>query len=231
MKRLILAIVLLTAPLCIAANQPQPGLQVVPQPSTPAGPSENTAKIAITVPQVVKVGELVRLDASASSAVSFKWLAPSSDFEVFDNGRKAVFSARKAGEYQFTLAVALGDTVDVQTFIIKVEGPVQPPTSDSLEEWVPYWKAEMNLPKDKLEALAVSFEQVSLKMATLATPDKIIAETAQANRAALGEALPQFIPLLQKIQDSLGKMAKSGQMTTPEQHAIVWQSIARGLRK
>jgi hypothetical protein len=226
MKRLFLALILLTATLSIAASPP-----TVPQPSTPAGPSENKAKIVLTAPSVAKVGELVRLDASGSAATSFKWLAPSGDFEVYDDGQKAVFSARKPGSYQFTLAVALAGTVDVQTFTIKVEGPVAPPTTDSLEDWIPYWKAEMDLPKDKIEALAVSFEQVSLQMLTLATPDKIIKATAEANRAALGDSLPQFIPLLQKIQSSLEKMAKSGQMTTPEQHSLVWQAIARGLRK
>lgn len=235
MKRicLLLALALLTTPLC-EAEMPAvgtPAPQVVPQPETPAGPSENVAKIVLTAPSAAQIGELVRLDASASSASSFKWLSPSSDFEVIDGGRKAIFSARKAGEYQFTLAVALKDTVDVQTFVIRVEGPLAPPTSESLEEWVAYWKAEMSLPKDKLNALAESFERVSGQMTVLAKPDAIIKATAEANRAALGDALPQFVPLLQKIQVSLEKKAKSGQMTTPEQHTAVWQEIARGLRK
>lgn len=234
MKYASLLLVLLC--LCLAGAVEAPMVasdapQVVPQPSTPAGPSENAAKIVLTVPEKAKIGELVTLDASASAASSFKWVAPTPDFLVIEGGKKAVFSARKAGLYTFTLAVALRDTVDVQTFTIAVEGPVAPPTTDDLEAWIPYWRAEMDLPADKLEALAVAFEQTSLKMTTLLTPEAIIKATAEANRAALGESLPQFVPLLQKIMAGLDKLAKSGQMKTPEQHAIVWQAIARGLRK
>lgn len=214
-----------------APSMPNPDPQVLPQPSTPAGPSENAASITLTAPETAKIGELVTLDASASNAASFKWIAPTPDFSVIEGGRKAVFSARKAGSYQFTLAVALRDTVDVQTFTIKVEGPVAPPVTDSLEEWIPYWKAEMGLPADKLEALAVSFEQVSLKIADVATPQQIIEITAKANREALGDSLSQFVPLLQKIQAGLVKAASTGQLKTPEQHRALWQAIARGLRK
>lgn len=232
---LILALALLTTPLCEAESYRQdartPAPQVVPQPNTPAGPSENVAKVVLTTPPAASVGELVRLDASGSAAASFKWLAPTSDFEVIDGGRRAIFSARKAGEYQFTLAVALADTVDVQTFTIRVEGPLAPPTTDSLEDWVAYWKSEMSLPKPQLEALAASFEQISGQMTVLAKPEAIIKATAEANRAALGADLPQFVPLLQKIQAALQKKAQSGQLTTPEQHTAVWQEIARGLRK
>lgn len=230
MKKLItltVLVLILTTPLCDADSQPP----VVPQPSTPAGPAENAAKIVLNVPSTAKIGELVRLDASASSATTFKWLQDSKDFEVYADGRKAVFSARKAGVYQFTLAVALKDTVDVMTFSIKVEGPIAPPTTESLEEWVPYWMVDMNLPAEEKEALAVSFEQISLKMAVLATPEAIIKATADANRAALGANLPAWVPLLQKIQSALDKMAKSGKMTTPQQHAEVWAAIARGIRK
>lgn len=200
-------------------------------PVTPAGPSENVAKVVLLTPATAKVGELVRFDASGSMAAAYKWIAPTGDFEVYDAGRKAVFSARKEGTYQFTLAVAFNDTLDVKTFTITVEGPPTPPTTESLEAWIPYWKADMNLPKDKLEALAVSFEKVSLQMTTLTTPEAIIKATAEANRAALGADLPQFVPLLQKIQVSLEKFAKTGTLKTPEQHAAVWQEIARGLRK
>lgn len=218
--------------LCLSgANPPTSEPPLLPQPTTPAGPSENAAQIVLKTPADAKIGELITLDASASNATSFKWIAPTADFLVFDGGKKAVFSARKAGSYQFTLAVALRDTVDVQTFTIKVEGPIAPPVTESLEEWIPYWRAEMDLPKDKLEALAVAFEKTSLQMVTLATPEKIIEATAKANREALGDSLPQFVPLLQKIMTSLDKMAKSGQLKTPESHALVWQSIARGLRK
>lgn len=230
---LVLAVLILTTPLCDADNQPESQPALVPQPSTPAGPSENAAKIVLNAPSTAKIGELVRLDASASTASSFKWLTnPSTqDFEVYADGRKAVFSARKAGSYQFVLAVGLKDTVDVIEFTIRVEGPVDPPTSDSLEEWIPYWMSEMHLPAEEKEALAVSFEQIALKMTVLATPEAIIKATAEANRAALGANLSAWIPLLQKIQVSLEKLARSGKMTTPQQHAEVWASIARGIRK
>jgi hypothetical protein len=232
MKKYASILIILTC-LTLTGAAEAPMAAVTQAPTAPTAPTtpENTAKIVLTAPTTAQIGELITLDASASAAAAFKWLSSTPDFMVIDSGKRAVFSARKAGVYQFTLAVALRDTIDVQTFAIKVDGPAQPPTDDSLESWIPYWRAEMTLEPAALEALAVSFEQVSLQMETLVTPAKIIQATAEANRAALGASLPQFVPLLQRVQASLDKLAKSGQLKTPAQHSLVWQAIARGLRK
>ena len=187
------------------------------------------AKIVLSAPSKARVGELVRLDVSESTAESFQWiLIPDSvDFQVYDSGRRAVFSARIEGDYRFVVACALGGTVDVVTHVVRVTGPLARPTSESLTEWIPYWMQGMDLPSDKVEALARSFEKVAADMANLPQPKDWITATAEANRDILGSDLDMWKPLLEKI----GKACATRQLTTPERHAETWLEIAAGLRK
>ena len=187
------------------------------------------AKIVLDAPSKCRVGELVRLDVSESSAASFQWiLVPDSvDFEVYDGGRKAVFSARSEGTYQFIVACALKDTVDVVYHTIQVTGPLPQPTSESLADWVPYWMDTMQLPADRVEALALSFERVASQAKDLPEPTDWQRATAESNREALNGDLEAFKPLLIKI----GKACATRGLKTPEQHAEVWLEIASGLRE
>lgn len=189
------------------------------------------AKIVLVAPDSARVGELVRFDVSASVADSFEWLVVplSQDFEVYADGRRAVFSARAPGEYRFIVACAKDGTVNVVTHVIKVLGPPTSPVTDSLAEWIPFWLWNMDLPKEEAEALAASFEGV----ADLApeTPEEWIKLTAESNREALGARIEVWKPLMDKIGTTLLKMAQDGRLMTPEQHAAVWREIAAGLRR
>ena len=194
---------------------------------------QNEAKIVLEAPSTARVGELVRFDVSASVADSFEWLVvpPSQDFEVYAEGRKAVFSARMEGEYQFIVACAKDGTVDVVQHVIVVRGPPPMPTDDSLADWIPFWAFTMNLPADGAKDLAQSFEDVAARSEELAEPQDWIKATAEANRAALGEKLPIWKPILTKIGEVLLKKAQNGELVTPEQHKVLWLEIASGLRK
>ena len=72
-----------------------------------------TAKVVIHAQEMAEIGELVRFDLTSSVARSFMWLmVPEEiDFEIYDNGQRAVFSARKPGDYMFIVACAYEDTV------------------------------------------------------------------------------------------------------------------------
>lgn len=191
------------------------------------------AKVVLTAPSVSRIGELVRFDASASVADSLEWLlVPQScpDFEVYDNGRKAVFSARMEGEYRFIVACAKDGTVDVVTHVVKVVGPPPMPTTDSLSEWIPFWNWAEMLPKEECDLLAASFEAVAALSHELDTPEKWMEMTAKANRNALGDRLEAWKPMLNKIGAALKKKAESGALTTPEDHEKAWLEIAQGLR-
>lgn len=191
------------------------------------------AKIVLVAPDSARVGELVRLDVTASVADSFEWLIvpPSRDFEVYAEGRKAVFSARAPGEFRIIVACAKAGTVDVITHVVKIIGPPPQPTSNSLAEWVPFWLWQHEYPTDEKLALANSFESVAARVNELKDAEAWINATAKSNREALGDSIDAWAPMLDKIGAALLKMAQEGTLMTPEQHAAVWKEIAEGLRK
>jgi hypothetical protein len=221
MKRLasILLLMLTSATLC--AQDPAPKV-------APTG----EAKIVLEAPSTARVGELVRFDVTASVADSFEWLVvpPSQDFEVYAEGRKAVFSARMPGEFEFIVACAKDGTVDVVRHVIIVRGPPPMPATDALDEWIPFWAYTFNLPTEDAGRLAAVYEQVASRD-DLTEPKDWIQATALATRETLGEEIEVWKPLLSKIGEVLLKKAQAGALATPEQHKEQWLEIASGLRK
>jgi hypothetical protein len=208
---------------------------ITPVLSTPeAAPllQDTAAQIVLQAPSTARVGELVRLDASESSADSFKWLlVPESvDFEVYAEGQKAVFSARVPGEYLFIVAVAKEGSVDVVTWLLRVIGPPEPPNENSnITDHVVYWLWNLQVSDESKIALADNFDRIANM--DLGEPKEWIYETSRSNRDVLGDEYAVWKPFLQKVGAKLEKMAEYQQLTTPEEHAIVWRQIAEGLRK
>jgi len=191
------------------------------------------AKIVLVAPTSARIGELVRLDVSGSTAANFKWkVAPVmiKDFEVYDAGARAVFSARMAGEYQFIVACAKGDSIDVVTHVVKVLGPPPMPQTDALVDWIPYWNWTLDLPKSEIEALAASFEEVAASMDELDDVGDFIKATAKASRRALGDRIEAWKPILDKVGANLSEKAETGAMTSPEECREEWLRVAEGLR-
>jgi hypothetical protein len=203
------------------------------------------ARVTLNAPDKGVVGELIRLDVSTSVADSFKWLlVPESvDFQVYDDGRKAVFSARKPGSYMFVIACAKDGFVDVMTHVVHIVKPGDPdPTikypvvekpqpGASLTNLLPYWCAEARRTQEEALALAESFESVAAAIAggAYTTPVEISRATGEANRAALGDSLASWMPVLSKLQGELKRRADAKELETPEQHAEAWREIAQGL--
>jgi hypothetical protein len=203
------------------------------------------AKIVITAPTSGVVGELIRMDVSKSQADSFKWLlVPESvDFEVYDNGRRAVFSARETGSYMFIVACAKDGMVDVATHVVTITQPGEPdpnkeypkvdePVAGSgLNKLLPYWCSLAKRAQVETLALAESFESVAAAVAAgvYTTPKEISKATGEANQTALGPALESWMPVLSKLQTELRRRSNAGELKTPEQHAAAWREIAEGL--
>lgn len=213
-------------------------------------PDTQAARVVVNAPGEGVIGELIRFDLSASVAEAFKWLrVPETvDFEVYDNGTRAVFSARQPGEYVFVIACAYQGTVDVTTHVVAIIGPdpgPSPPDPDdnypvipvpadgaSFVEWVPYWCSIARRPEAETLRLAASFESVAATIAAgiNMTPQEIVDATSRANRLALGESITLWMPVLQNLQDALKTRAVAGTLVTVEQHAVAWREIATGLR-
>jgi len=223
-------------------------------------PAVDEATIIVCSQEEGVVGELIRLDVSGSVAESFKWLLvpESADFEVYDNGKRAVFSARTPGEYMFVVACAFKDTVDVTTHVVvitdvdpvkpdkpdKPDDPDDPDTPDGypviekpmegdpLSAWIPYWCSQSRLPVNEAKQLAGSFESVAamISAGVYTTPQEIIEATSEASKDALGERLKAWLPVLRPLQDKFQLMAQNGELVTPEQHAETWRLVAKALK-
>jgi len=212
------------------------------------------ADIVINAQESAEVGELVRFDVSESTADSFKWvLVPNSiDFEVYDEGQRAVFSARHPGEYMFIVGCAYQGTIDIVTHIVTIEGgdpgppnppdpphppnpnipDVRKPDSSVLFEWVAYWCSQAQRSKYETLYVAGSFEGVAAQISAgvLTDTESIIEATVNANRQALGDSITDWLPVLREIQTELKSRAEAGILVTPEQHAVAWREIAKGMR-
>lgn len=202
------------------------------------------AKIVIKAPIEAEIGELVRFDVSASWAESFKWvLVPESgDFEVYDGGKRAVFSARTSGEYMFIVACAYENTVDVVIHNIRVGNPVpkpgdypvviKPEAGAAFSEWLPYWCSLTVRTEAETRKLADSFDSVAatISAGVYTTPEEIIKATSEANRQALGDSLESWKMVLLSLQNEFKARANAGTLASPEQHADMWREVAVGLR-
>ncbi len=211
---------------------------------TPVETEKNIAKIVIKASSEAEMGQLVRLDVTASKAESFKWLLVpnSADFEVYDNGKRAVFSAREAGEYMFIVACAYKGTVAVTTHVVRVGNPVpkpgdypiveRPNTGAAISEWVPYWCSLTVRPEEETRKLSESFEGIAatISAGVNTTPGDISKATSDANRQALGDSLEAWKPFLLSLQNEFKNRATAGTLVSAEQHAEMWREVAKGLR-
>ncbi len=210
------------------------------------GPVVNAkADVVIEGPAEIKIGQLARLDVSKSAGKTFKWkiLPATTDFEVYDDGRRAVFSSGSSGDFTFIVACANDNDVDVKTYVVKVgeggvtpgpgpgPGPVNPATG--MTGKVVELTRLVNSPNKKAEAskLSAGFTSVVKQITDgqLTTADQIIEAQKIANRTAVGNSLALWVPFLEALQKEMKAQAESGLLVTPEQHAALWKQIADGL--
>lgn len=214
--------------------------------ATPVGNSEvvvevtqEQAKLVVEGPTNAEVGELVVISVEKSSATTFKWITlPSTpDFLVIDDGKRAVFSSRKGGEYKFIIACSLGDTCDVVVHTVFIEGEPDTPSAPgtSLSSKIATWCNQVNSENKKGEALklAQSFNSVGLIIdgGSLSTPSEIVAATSISNREALGDSLEAWKPFRTGLAEELRALAEAGLLPDAEAHAKVWKGVASALRE
>lgn len=190
----------------------------------------HAASIVLVAPDQAAPSQLVVLDVSGSTASSYKWevVPASTNFMVIDNGQRAVFSAA-SGEYLFIIAAAKGDSVDVKTHKVKVEGTVP---NTTLKGKVVEWAKQINSPskRDDLIRLSQSFSSIASTVAVGGlTPENILQATKQSNQQALGSNVSYWNPLFVNLQEELKARAEAGELNDAESHVKAWNAIAEGL--
>lgn len=198
----------------------------------PTNPDQ--AKIVIDGLTTAEVGDLVVISVEASNAKSFKWLVtPSTDnILVIDDGKRIVFSSGELGKYTFTVAGALGDTVDLASHTVEIVGPAVP--LSELESKITSWCELVESPtkRDECLALAQSFSSIAtmIEAGNLTTASDIVAATSLSNKAALGESLETWLPFRDGLVNHLTELAAKGELPNPSAHSEVWNNIASALR-
>lgn len=223
MKRFLQIAVLAAAILLLDMPVRHPGVAQEPVP---------TAQIVLDAPSSARVGELVRLDASGSTADSYKWvLVPESvDFEVYAEGSKAVFSARAPGEYLFFVSVAKDGKVDSIVHRIRIIGPPDEP-SDPLDVSgsVRFWLWTVQATDEEKQALAEAFDEVA-SMGLTEAPAWIY-ETKRHVEEALGDAKPRWNTFLMKVGGLMQRLGEAGVMIEADEHVQIWRQIAQVIRE
>lgn len=191
------------------------------------------AKIVLKAPDKAKIGQLVILDVSESTAATFRWelQQKTANFLVIDNGRKAVFSAEAGGDYTFVVAAASGNSVDVKIFTVKVAGGAPQP-GDDIGTKIAKWCEKIDYPakRDDLLKLAQSFSSVSAVITDQMGPADIVDATKKSNRDALGNNIQNWVPFLEGLQGELKSLAEGGKLPDNEAHRRIWRAIADGLK-
>jgi hypothetical protein len=205
------------------------------------------SSIIVDAPTEVKVGQLARLSVDKSPGKSFKWLMLPSiaaeNFQIYDDGKKAVFSSPTPGEFVFIIACEYKGVVDlkIHTLRVSASGPVNPDKPNTPDtpvagfvNQVATWAKEVKSTNFKIEAtqLASSFELISnkIKQGELTDVDQIIEATKLGSKAAIGNSTASWTPFLENLQREMRTQSEAGLLVTVDQHASLWRQIAEGLK-
>ena len=194
----------------------------------------NIATLVIKGVDTAQIGDLVVISVEESNAASFKWMVtPSTDnILVIDGGKRIVFSSGELGEYTFTVACALGDTVDLATHVVKIVPPAKP--LSELQSKITSWCELINSSskRDECLALSQSFSSVAalIEAGNLVTPEDIVAATSLSNKTALGDSLENWQPFRDGLVKHLTEMSEKGELSNPESHTKTWREVAEALR-
>jgi len=188
------------------------------------GPARIIAK------EQAEVGQLVRLSVEAD-ADDYMWIVvpASEDFEIYAEGQKAVFSARKPGSYLFIAAFCKNNKVSLLRHILKVKGPpkpINPPGPNaSILELIPYWCHKYNIPPETSATLSKNFSTVAAKAAAggFESVQELISSTADLNKGT------EATRLLDAITKYIVAKAQSGELETMQDHIMLWNRIAAAL--
>lgn len=193
-------------------------------------PKHQQGPARIIAQETAEVGQLVRLSVEAA-ADDYMWIVvpESEDFEIYAEGQKAIFSARKPGSYLFIAAYCQNNKVSLLRHILVVKGPPKPVTppgpNASILELIPYWAHQYKIPEATTTTLANNFSSTAAKAAAgeYESVQDLIDATAALNKNTDARQL------LDAITGYVVKKAQAGELETMEQHIMLWNRIAAAL--
>jgi len=193
-------------------------------------PVQQQGPARIIAIEEAEVGQLVRLSVEAD-ADDYMWIVvpESEDFEIYAEGQKAVFSARKPGSYLFIAAYCKNNKVSLLRHILVVKGPpkpIVPPGPDaSILELIPYWCSQYNVSEETATTLSNNFSSAASRAAAgeFKEVQELLNATAALNKNTDARSL------LDQITKYIVAKAQAGELETMEQHIILWNRISAAL--
>lgn len=228
-----LALLLIAA--CVFVGWMAPNIEVALSDEAPQ-PVVAPSPLVVKGPESCDIGELVRIDATASQCESLVWriIPESKDFEAVDGTKRAMFSSRVPGTFLVVVAGAIDDKPHMNIHTITVVGTVPQPNTPAalkpIDQQIVTWFALVKTEQRKEEAkkLAGVFRTLS---STDLEVGKILEATAAANRNTLGKSIDGWVPFLDALGKELDLYIANKQLGTKEQYRELWVKIAEGLEK
>lgn len=173
-----------------------------------------------------QVGELVRFLAEGD-IVRWECLPKTSDSESYgEHNENYVVSFREPGIYTIIASVYSEGELSIHTQPVAVEcsDPIPSTANQELAKKVESWAT--GLDSETCVTLADNFSEIAsqIQNGDLTTPGQIILRTAELNSGIDAENL------MMELQAYLTSQSDMGNLMTPEQHLIIWNSIVQGLR-
>lgn len=191
-------------------------------------PSVGFAEIKLTAPESCVVGELVRLDATASDSETLEWrIVPDSpDFQPV--GKTAFFSSRQGGDFLIIVAGSEQDKPVLHTHFIHVDGGTM--SIGDLDTIVKELLKKVVTKNGREEAikLAQSFRAIG---GTEIPVEQILTATVAANRAALGESLEAWKPFLDGLAQYLDALTLENKLNVKDDYTKTWVAIANAIER
>ena len=198
-------------------------------------PSSLSSDAAFVGQDKAEVGELCRFLAEGE-IVRWECLPPTADSESYGQfNENYVVSFRVPGNYTVIAAVYKANELTIHTQPVSVAGgvvhvdptiPVATEINQELSAKVVGWVTKYSVPKETCTKLASNFSQVArlTQEGHLKTAEEVISKTVELNKSVEVNE-----DLMAELQAYLTSQSDVGNLKTPEQHAIAWNSIAKGL--
>lgn len=205
-------------------------------------------EIRISGPVDSLVGDLVELHAETTQeATQYAWsiAPPVRGLMILDDGEKAVFANREAGDYLVIVSCANAQGQSAHAtmpFTIRPAPPENPLTVESLAEANPppdvrdlirRWVAEVVTENRAGEtaAVAASLRQVSNLLSTnqlAATPGAdALFEVERVAETTMGPTnFPKWASFFGRVRDFIYPLNQRGYVQTPQQYANVFNNLA-----
>ena len=218
------------------------------EPSAEPPPYEPRLEVRISGPVDSLVGDLVELHAESTATVTnFAWSIqpPVRSLLIMEEGSKAVFSNRQAGNYLVIVSAAnaLGETAHATMgFTLRPAPPENPLTVESLADAQPppdvrdlvrRWVAEVVSDNKLGEASAVagSLRQTANLLATnsldLGSDGDPLHEVEKAAEIAMGpEHFPKWATFFSRVRDLLYPLNVRGYVQSPTDYANTFNNLA-----